>query len=131
MPRGAYAVLTLFILSRHAKIFEAMNNHLVKQPHHTQPCEDYTHTELNALARLLFKYRSADLAAIYDKRSDKRSFHFDESSLTYVEQLGTDHRASQQVDFTLHISNHRHIKRAKTRNGLALSMMRWHMCVYY
>ena len=84
MPRGAYAVLTLFILSRHAKIFEAMNNHLVKQPHHTQPCEAYTHAELNTLARLLFKYRSNDLAKIYEKRADKRAFHFDESSLTYV-----------------------------------------------
>lgn len=71
------------------QIFAAMNRHLLRQPHHTQPCEEYTHEELNDLARVLWGFREPELAAIYDNKGDNRKFHFDaeEDGLDYKEKL--------------------------------------------
>lgn len=71
-----------------SKIFEAMNNHLNAQPYHTSACENYSHEQLNELARTLWTFRSSELAKIYDTAKDNRKFHFEaDDGLTYKEKL--------------------------------------------
>jgi hypothetical protein len=70
------------------EIFDAMNDFLVKQPYHTQPCEQFTYDELNDLARTLWSFRSPELADIYSQANDNRQFHFDASrGLEHKEKL--------------------------------------------
>lgn len=73
------------VIGSGSEIFESMNKHLLMQPHHTQPCEDWDHEELNDMARLLYKYRNKELADIYTEKDDNRKFHFDD--ITYKEKL--------------------------------------------
>ena len=58
-------------------IFSAMNQHLERQPYHTQACEGFSHAALNQLARVLWQFRSPDLADVYTQVNDKRKLHFD------------------------------------------------------
>lgn len=67
------------------EIFKNMNEFLLKQAHSTQACEEWTHDELNDVARTLWKNRDEKLASIYDGADDNRKFHF--NGLSYKEIL--------------------------------------------
>ena len=105
-------------------IFAAMNRHLTQQPHHTQPCEQYTHGELNELARLLWGYRNPDLAAIYDSKNDNRQFHFDSADgLLYKEKLWAQETLLAATKPEAHGEGTEHHK--MVRDGKCAELVMW------
>lgn len=83
-----------------ALIFRAMNTQLQQQAYHTQPCEDWSPQELNELSRLLWTFRSEQLAAIYDDKDDNRKFHF--ADFTYKEKLWAEEHLTIATQPTTH-----------------------------
>lgn len=106
------------------EIFKAMNEHLKRQPYHTQACEAYSHDELNELARLLWGFRSEGLASVYDKASDNRKFHFEaEDGLAYKEKLWAQENMMAAAQPAKHGEGSDH--HAMVRDGKCAELVMW------
>lgn len=104
-----------------------MNAHLLRQPHATRACEEYTHDELNDLARFLFKHRNEALAGLYEDAGDKRKLHFDtegeEDGLGYKEQLWALEAKLGAQDPAGHGEGSEH--HAMVRDGKCAELVMW------
>lgn len=105
-------------------IFSAMNRHLQRQPYSTQPCESYSHDQLNELARELWTHRSPALAAIYHEAGDKRGFHFDaDDALSYKERLWAQEKLLATAQPDRHGTGSEH--HAMVRDGKCAELVMW------
>lgn len=104
-----------------ADAFGSMNKFLAAGLARTKACNQFDHTSLNGLARILYASRSADLDELYRGKGDKRAFHF--SSLDYKEQLWAGEEAMSET-YPLHAPGKASYN--ATRDGKCAEMVMWY-----